>query len=44
MAQFFETSKDIADLAQEKWENTGLAQTLWAGIISPVFSMQQGSP
>lgn len=26
MAQFFETSKDIADLAQEKWENTGLAQ------------------
>jgi hypothetical protein len=26
MAKLFETSKDIADLAQEKWENTGLAQ------------------
>lgn len=24
--KLFETSKDIADLAQEKWENTGLAQ------------------
>lgn len=26
MAKLFETSKDIAELAQEKWENTGLAQ------------------
>ena len=26
MAKLFETSKDIADLAQEKWESTGLAQ------------------
>lgn len=26
MAKLFETSKGIADLAQEKWENTGLAQ------------------
>ena len=26
MAKFFETSQDIAELVQSKWENTGLAQ------------------
>lgn len=26
MSKFFETSQDIKDLAQEKWEDTGLAQ------------------
>lgn len=26
MAKFFETSQDIAELIQSKWENTGLAQ------------------
>jgi hypothetical protein len=26
MAKFFETSADIAELVQSKWENTGLAQ------------------
>ena len=26
MAKFFETSQDIAELIQEKWEDTGLAQ------------------
>ena len=26
MAKFFETSQDIAELVQSKWEDTGLAQ------------------
>lgn len=26
MAKFFETSQDVAELVQSKWENTGLAQ------------------
>lgn len=26
MAKFFETSQDIAELVQSKWENTGIAQ------------------
>lgn len=36
MAKFFETSRDIADLAQEKFEDTGLAQM---GIDLKVISV-----
>lgn len=36
MAKFFETSQDIAELAQNKWEETGLAQM---GIDLKVISV-----
>jgi len=36
MAKFFETSQDIAELAQDKWEETGLAQM---GIDLKVISV-----